>query len=359
MGVQAHKVAVLGSTGIVGQQFVRMLDSHPYFELEALCGSQKSRGVTYEESVKWAVEENLPDKSKDIVISEVKAADFIKKGISIVFSAVPAAIAMNFEHELSQKGLWVFSNSSAYRMEPDVPIIIPEVNPDHIKLVERQIFENKGLIITNANCTTTGLSLALKPLQKFGLQSVNVTTYQALSGAGRNGLPSLDIMGNIIPFIKEEEEKVERETQKILGTMKNGQIENPETEIFATCSRVPVRNGHLLSIVATLKKDVDLEEIAKTFQNFKGIPQAMKLPTAPEIPIIIRNESDRPQPLMDVMAGSPDRARGMAVSLGRMRKKGNKIRFFALVHNTIRGAAGTCILNAELACTMRSHLNEA
>lgn len=357
--MESHKVAVLGSTGIVGQQFVRMLDSHPYFEIEALCGSQRSRGSVYGKTVKWAVEGEIPEKAKDVTITDFKASEFQKKGISIAFSALPAAIAMNIEHELSQKGIWVFSNSSAYRMEPDVPIIIPEVNPEHIKLVERQIYEKKGLILTNPNCTATGLALALKPLQAFGLQSVNVVTYQALSGAGRNGVPSLDILNNVIPYIRDEEEKVERETLKILGDLKNGHIENPDFDIFASCSRVPVRNGHLINVVATLKKNAGLEDIVKAFLQYKGIPQAMKLPTAPQFPITIREENDRPQPLMDCMAGSSDRSKGMVLSLGRIRIKGNKVRFFALVHNTIRGAAGTCILNAELACTMRSHLDEA
>jgi len=343
------KTCVMGCTGLVGQQFIKMLDAHPYFRVAALSSSKKSAGKRYREAVDWIVGGNIPECAVDIVVSNTSVENLIKKGVKVVFSALPSAVAKNIERALANEGLYVFSNASAHRMDSDVPILIPEVNPEHLALIKAQTSQGKGFIVTNSNCSTTGLVLGLKPLWKFGLKSVTVTTYQALSGAGRRGVASLDILGNIIPFIREEEEKIERETRKIFSNIHQEGVKNAELEINASCCRVPIRNGHLESIVIELDEDVDVETISSALSSFRGIPQEMKLPTSPEAPVIVRTEENRPQPVLDRDAGAPERAKGMAVTIGRIRRKGKKINFFLLVHNTIRGAAGTCILNAELA----------
>ncbi len=223
------------------------------------------------------------------------------------------------------------------------------MNPEHLESIKVLTSQGKGFIVTNSNCSTTGLVLGLKPLLNFGLVSVTVTTYQALSGAGRHGIASLDIFGNVIPYIKNEEEKIERETKKIFGRIHKDGVKDASIEVNASCCRVPTRDGHLESIVLELQEDVGIEAIKTTLSSFRGIPQQMKLPTAPEVPIIVKTEENRPQPLLDKDAGTPERAKGMAVTVGRIREKGKRVNLFLLVHNTIRGAAGTCILNAELA----------
>jgi aspartate-semialdehyde dehydrogenase len=234
-------------------------------------------------------------------------------------------------------------------MDSDVPILIPEVNPEHLGLIKAQVSKGMGFIVTNSNCSTTGIVMGLKPLLNFGLKSVTVSTYQALSGAGRHGVASLDIIDNVIPYIKDEEEKIERETKKILGKVYTEGVKDAGLEVNASCCRVPTREGHLESIVVELEEDVDSETISRALSSYRGIPQDLKLPTAPEVPVIVRSEKNRPQPILDRDAGSPERAKGMAVVVGRIRKKGQKVGLFLLVHNTIRGAAGTCILSAELA----------
>lgn len=349
------KICVMGSTGLVGQQFIKMLDSHPFFEIVALSSSEKSVGKKYREAVDWIVGGDIPECAEDIFITNLSGEDLIKIGVKIVFSALPSEAAQEIEKVMAKEGLYIFSNASACRIYSDVPIIIPEVNPDHLELVNTQPSHGNGFVMTNSNCTTTGLVLGLKPLSNFGLESVTVTTYQALSGAGRRGVVSLDIVDNLIPYIREEEEKIERETKKILGKIGKAGIKNADLEVNASCCRVPTRDGHLESVIVELDEDVDIKTISDTLSSFRGIPQEMKLPTAPEVPVIVRTEENRPQPLLDRDAGTPERARGMAVSVGRIRKKGKKVNFFLLVHNTIRGAAGTCILNAELA-VMRNYL---
>lgn len=343
------KVCVMGCTGLVGQQFIKMLDSHSYFEIAALSSSESSEGTIYREAADWIVGGNIPECVKNLVIIETSVEAIKKKGVKVVFSALPSAVARNIERALANEGLYVFSNASAHRMDADVPILIPEVNPDHLKLIKAQASQDGGFIVTNSNCSTTGLVLGLKPLWNFGFESVTVTTYQALSGAGRRGVASLDILGNIIPFIKEEEEKIERETRKIFGKIHQEDVKDAELEINASCCRVPTYSGHLESIIIELDEDVDTKTISNALSSFRGIPQEMKLPTSPEAPVIVRTEENRPQPVLDRDAGAPERAKGMAITIGRIRKKGKKINFFLLVHNTIRGAAGTCILNAELA----------
>lgn len=343
------QACVMGSTGLVGQQFIKMLDSHPFFEIVALSSSEKSAGKKYREAVDWIVGGDVPPCVEDIVITNPTVEELIRMEVKIVFSALPSEVAKELEKGMARKGLYIFSNAGACRMYTDVPIVIPEVNPDHLQLVNTQLSNGNGFVVTNSNCTTTGLVMSLKPILNFGLSSVTVTTYQALSGAGRRGVASLDIVDNLIPHIRDEEEKIERETKKILGKIGKARIKDADLEVNASCCRVPIRDGHLESVIVELDEDADVKTISETLSLFRGIPQEMKLPTAPEVPLIVRNEENRPQPLLDRDAGTPVRARGMAVSVGRIRKKGRKVNFFLLVHNTIRGAAGTCILNAELA----------
>jgi len=339
----------MGCTGLVGQQFVRMLDKHPFFELVALTSSSRSAGKKYACSMNWTASGDIPSPAKDMEILATCAESLLKEEPRIIFSALPAPRAELLEHLLRQKGIFIFSNSSSHRMDEDVPILIPEVNSDHLEIVRKQIFRYQGFIITNSNCSTSGLVMVLKPLERFGIQEVLVTTYQSISGAGRQGLPAMDIAGNAIPFIRNEEEKMEGESKKILGKFNGEKIIPHSLVINASCCRVPVREGHLMSVVIKFEDDVTRETIQEALASFKGAPQEMKLPTAPECPLIVRYEEDRPQPVLDVYAGWPERARGMAVTVGRIHKKARSINLYLLVHNTVRGAAGTCLLSAELA----------
>jgi len=341
--------AVLGCTGLVGQQFVRMLLDHPNFEITALTASAGSEGKKYSEVSDQTQDISFPQNIRDIRLFNTSVDAVAKIGAKVVFSALPAHIAEDIEKPLAARGIFVFSNARTNRMEPKVPILIPEVNPEHLMIVAKSVSEKKGYIVTNSNCSTTGLVIALKPLVDFGIRSVIVSTYQAISGAGRKGLSAFEITGNIIPYIKDEEEKVERETAKILGKLINGCFKPANIVVNASCCRVPVLDGHLETVTVELEREVDIEILSESIRSFRGIPQYLTLPTAPEIPIIVREEKNRPQPVLDVYAGSPERARGMAISVGRIRKKSRRINFVLLVHNTIRGAAGTCILNAEFA----------
>ena len=232
-----------------------------------------------------------------------------------------------------------------------MPLLIPECNPDHLAMAKKQAtFKDGGFIVTNANCSTTGIALPLKAVDKaFGLEFLCVSTYQAVSGAGYPGVPSLDILGNVVPYIKNEEEKMEKELAKILGSVKKGKFVDHPVEMLANCVRVPVENGHLESITFRTEKDASEEQMLKVLASFKAEPQRLKLPTAPIRPIIVRSEPNRPQPIIDVNAGEPERARGMSTTVGRVRKKGTYFKMFVLSHNTIRGGAGGSVLNAELA----------
>lgn len=343
------KVAVMGCTGIVGQQFVRMLQGHPFFELSVLTASDRSAGRKYGETLNWAVGGEIPDPARKMEIQETSAESILESGARVVFSALPAVRAETIESELRRRGLFVFSNASTRRMDDDVPILIPEINPDHLELARCQIERHGGCIITNSNCSASGFALGLKPLLPFGIRTVTVTTFQSISGAGRRGLPAMDIAANLIPFIRNEEGKLEEESKKMLGTFDGRAIAPHPLKINASCCRVPVREGHLLSLVIELENPPEAEEAAKALAEFRAIPQTLRLPTAPEQPIIVRTEEDRPQPILDIQAGTPERARGMAVTAGRIRRKGAWLNLFLLVHNTVRGAAGTCILTAELA----------
>ena len=340
------QTAVLGSTGIVGQQFLRMLAGHPFFELCHLGASANSAGKIYRD-VDWSLDTPPPADFLEMELGGPDAEACINSGASVVFSALPSETAGELEPELAAGGCRVFSNASAHRMNPSVPLIIPEVNPEHLALCSRR--SKKGMIITNANCVTAGLVLALEPLRVFGLRSVILSTYQAVSGAGRQGLSALSTLDNIIPHIASEEEKIEQETRKIFGSIRNGHIDPLFLDINASCCRVPVRNGHLMNLIVELENDASLKDFSRSLAEFRGQPQNLGLPTAPLQPVLIRKERDRPQAALDRTAGRPERAAGMAVTAGRIRKKENRFNFSLLVHNTIRGAAGTCILNAELA----------
>ncbi len=343
------RAAVLGCTGLVGQQFVRMLAGHPRFELTCLTASERSAGKPYGRAGAWCIGGDAPAPAAGLEILQTSAASVLNSGAEVAFSALPASAAERLEPELRRRGLFVFSNASSRRLDPDVPILIPEVNAPHLALAQRQALTYGGAIVTNSNCSTSGLVLVLAPLLHFGLEGVTVMTYQALSGAGRRGVAAMDISANVIPFIRNEEAKMARESKKILGTLAAEGIRDLDIEVNAACCRVPVREGHLLGLRLDFGTAVEAEAVKNALSRFRSLPQDLALPTAPEQPIVVREEEDRPQPALDAWAGQPERARGMAVSVGRVRGSGRSINCFALVHNTVRGAAGTCVLTAELA----------
>ena len=322
------------------------MENHPYFNTRFITASEERFGKLYGETVNWLIGGDIPSYAKKIKVESFDIKNFKKNNIKIVFSALPPDVALKIEKELAYKGYYVFSNSRAYRYNGNVPILIPEVNPEHINIIKNQLKTQKGFIITNANCSTTGLVLALRPLLKFGISKIIVSTYQALSGAGYPGVPSIEINGNVIPYIPDEEEKIKIETNKILGRFTDNKIISNNLPVFANCVRVPVRDGHLESVVIEFEKEIDINSIKKSFRNLSSIKD---LPTSPIKPIILREEENRPQPILDVNAGQPERAKGMSITIGRIKKQEKQVRFFLLVHNTIRGAAGNSVLNAEYA----------
>lgn len=342
-------VAVLGATGNIGQRFVSLLQDHPIFEPTVLCASEGKVGGRLGDH--WRLDDVALD--PDVGETELQPLDpqvLVRSGVVAAFSALPAEVAGDLEAEAARHGVKVFSNASSHRMEDNVPLLVPEVNPDHLALVERQrAYRDGGFLTTNPNCSITGLVLALKPLaDAFEFSEVHVSTYQALSGAGYPGVPSLDIVANVVPFIEGEEEKMRREAKKILGAWTQGMVPSP-IDVWANCVRVAVREGHLEALSIPLQEDVEPEDVARVLSSFRGEPQRRKLPTAPKQPLLVRSEPNRPQPLLDVNAGEPERARGMAVTVGRIRVTGRNLRFFVLSHNTLRGGAGGSLLNAELA----------
>lgn len=340
--------AILGCTGMVGRQFVRMLEDHPFFRIKCLFASKTSAGKMVGDYGEWIGENELSGRIRRMIIQEFDLKQLRENQVKVVFSALPAGIARDIEGAIRREGLAVFSNASAFRMDHDVPILIPEVNETHLMLIDKQKSLYGGFVVTNSNCSASGLVMALKPIMGFGLRSISVSTYQAISGGGLNGVRAWDIQGNILPFIRGEEEKMITESRKILGDVRSGNIETWDVHINASCCRVPVRNGHLESVVLELENEVELSALTEAWRSFRASPQTLLLPTAPDQPIIVRTEENRPQPVEDCLAGTPIRARGMSVTIGRIRKQENWIQFFLLVNNTIRGAAGTCILNAEL-----------
>ena len=344
-----YPVAVLGATGLVGQHFVRMLEGHPDFEIALLAGSERSTGRPYAAAVEWTAGGDLPSQAGKTTVQPASVEAVIASGARVVFSALPASAAGAAEDALQSRGLAVFTNASARRGDPDVPVVVPEINPDHLVRAARRKTNRGGFIAADSNCSTAGLALLLAPLRPFGIRSVTVTTFQAISGAGRRGLAAMDIAGNCVPFIRGEEEKLAREPGRIFGTLEaDGFIPWP-VPVRASCCRVPVREGHLLSVSVEFEGAVGEDAAAEALASFRGLPQEMGLPSAPERPVIVRTEDNRPQPALDVWAGTPARARGMAVTAGRLRSRGRILDLFGLVHNTVRGAAGACLLTAELA----------
>ena len=340
------RVGVLGATGAVGQRFVQMLEGHPWFELSVLCASQRNTGKRYADACNWLLRGDMPPHLRDCVLQE------IAPGIDcqLVFSALPSGPARTIEAELAAAGYIVCSNASAYRYEPDVPLLIPEVNPEHVGLIDLQRRQRgwPGFITTNPNCSTTHLVSALHPLHEaFGVRKVFVVTMQAVSGAGYTGVPSMDVIDNVIPFINAEEEKMEsREPQKLLGTFDGKAVQMADFVVSAHCNRVPVRNGHLAAVSVEFARRPSLEDVRRAWAEYKPLPQRMGLPSAPDEAILYREEADRPQPRMDRLAGSVP---GMTTVVGRLRADPLlHVKFLALGHNTIRGAAGGSLLNAEL-----------
>lgn len=337
---QKIPVGVLGATGSVGQKFVELLAGHPWFEIVALAASSGSIGKPYGEAARWLLSTPLPERLARMPV--VPCAPGLP--CRLVFSALDAAVAGEIETELATAGYVVVSNARNHRTDPDVPLLVPEINADHLRLLERQR-HRPGALVTNPNCSTTGLVLALKPLlDAFGLEAVHVVTLQAASGAGYPGVASLDLLDNIIPYISGEEEKVESEPGKILGSYQDGAIVAREFPISATCTRVPVLDGHTECVSVKLREKPPVEEIIRVWEEFSGPPQELDLPTAPRRPVHHFAEERYPQPrLHRGLEG------GMAVSVGRLRPcQLFDYKFVALSHNTVRGAAGGALLNAEL-----------
>lgn len=333
-------VAILGATGSVGQKFVLLLANHPWFEIKALAASEKSQGKTYKEAVHWIQQEPIPENVAHMIVEQAAPPLAAK----VIFSGLDASVAGEIEKAFAESGAHVISNTRNYRMDPTVPLLIPEVNPGHLELLKSQSFK-QGKIITNPNCSTIGLSLALKPLHdQFEIESVHVVTFQAVSGAGYPGVASLDILDNVIPYIGDEERKMETETLKILGEQKNQTIEHAKIKISAQCNRVPVSEGHLECVSVKFKQKPKEEEIIHAWRSFQAEPQKLELPTAPKHPLYYFAENNFPQPKKH-----RDLDKGMAVSIGRLRPCPLfDYKFVILSHNTIRGAAGCAVLNAEL-----------
>jgi aspartate-semialdehyde dehydrogenase len=336
-------VGILGATGIVGQRFIQMLEHHPWFEVAWLAASDRSEGRPYSDAARWRLKTAIPASVAKMTVAPAQPEGAPK----IIFAALDASIARELEPCFADAGCAVVSNSSALRMQADVPLVIPEVNGDHIALLETQAWhkKSKGFAVTNPNCSAIGLVLALAPLHRqFQLESVMAVTMQAVSGAGYPGVASLDILGNVIPYIKNEEEKMEEETQKLLGTLNGGSVVPAPFSMSAQCNRVAVEDGHTESVSVRLKKKAKAEEIIAAWNEFSAEPQKLRLPSAPEKPVVYLTAPDRPQPRFDIDLGG-----GMTTAVGRLRPC-NVLdwKFTILSHNTIRGAAGAALLNAEL-----------
>ena len=333
-------VAILGATGSVGQKFIELLADHPWFEIRELCASDKSSGKKYKDAVDWFLTSPLPKNVGEITVQTCESV--LKSGV--IFSGLDSSVAGEVETNFANAGYTVISNSKNHRMDDDVPLLIPEVNPDHLELIKVQKF-GKGCIVTNPNCSVIGLALALKPLaDNFGIESVNVVTMQAISGAGHPRVVKLDIEDNVIPLINGEEPKVESEPLKILGEVNKNHITFSDFRISAQCNRVNVTDGHTECVQVKLKKKINKDEIVNAWKNFSSVPQKLNLPLAPVHPIHYSDDESFPQP-----KHHRNNDKGMAVSIGRLREDPIfDYRFVILSHNTVRGAAGGAILCAEL-----------
>src|SRR6266566_1781045 len=338
-----YRVGILGATGMVGQRFIQLLQSHPQFEISALAASDRSQGKAYADACSWRLAGEMPVSVRSLVVQPPAPP----LECNLIFSSLPGDAAREAEGSFARAGYPVISNSSAFRMDDDVPLLIPEVNHEHLRLLNTQPsrLASGGFIVTNPNCSTIMIALALAPLhQRFGVESVVATTMQALSGAGYPGVASLDILDNVLPFIAGEEEKIENETRKILGDADGDRIGAARMKVSAQCNRVNVADGHMAAVCVKLNKSADLEAVCEALASFRSLPQQLGLFSAPEFPIILRAERDRPQPRLDREAGN-----GMGVTIGCLKRDTIlDYRFVALSHNTIRGAAGAAILNAEL-----------
>lgn len=341
--MQKIEVGILGATGTVGQRFVQLLENHPWFDLRWLAASDRSAGKRYREACSWQLEGPPPAAAAEQVVEECVPG----RGPKLVFSSMSSSLAGDIERDFAAAGHIVVSNSSHYRMTPDVPLLVPEINPDHLGLLAAQRRERdwEGAIVTNPNCAAVVLVMPLAALRPFGIRKVMVTTFQAVSGAGYPGVPSLDILGNVIPYIGgDEENKVESEPQKILGRLEDGQIRPLPFTVSASCNRVPSIEGHLVTASVELEQRPGREEILRALCGFSGLPQERDLPSAPKRPIHLMDAVDRPQPRKD--AGLE---KGMATAVGRLRECSIlDWKFVALSHNVLRGAAGAALLNAEL-----------
>ncbi|HMF74427.1 MAG TPA: aspartate-semialdehyde dehydrogenase [Bryobacteraceae bacterium] len=336
------EVGILGGTGMVGQHFIRFLQGHPWFKLTWLGASDRSAGKKLKDATAWRLDGGMPGTSAEITVSESKPGSAPR----LVFSAMDASIATEIERDFAQAGHIVVSNSRNHRMELDVPLVVAEVNPGHLELVRAQQRNRgwKGMIVTNPNCSTIVLTMALAPLAKFGIQRIVAATMQAVSGAGYPGVASMDILANVIPFIGSEEEKMQQETQKILGGIAGGQSQPLDARVSAHCNRVAVVDGHVVTTSVEFSSKPTVAEAQAALEQFQSIPQERKLPSAPARPVIYMPEPDRPQPRRDAA-----RENGMSVFVGRLRAcPVLDLKFVACGHNTIRGAAGAAVLNAEL-----------
>ncbi len=336
------QVGILGATGMVGQHFIEFLQGHPWFEVKWLGASDRSAGKKYREVTAWCLSGAMPESVAELTVEECRPG----RGPRLMFSAMDAGVALEIERAFAAAGHTVVSNARNHRMEPDVPLLVPEINPDHLGLLaeQRRVRGWPGSIVTNPNCSTVVLSLALAPLKPFGISRVVATTMQAISGAGYPGVASMDIQANVIPFISGEEEKMQQETQKVLGEISGGTVRPLPARVSAHCNRVPVVHGHTVAASVDLSQTPRETDLLAAFEAFSGLPQKRQLPSAPKKPVIYLPDKDRPQPRRDV-----ERERGMAVFVGRLRPcPVLSYKFVATGHNTIRGAAGAAVLNAEL-----------
>jgi len=336
------EVGILGGTGMVGQHFIRFLQGHPWFKLTWLGASDRSAGKKLKDATSWRLDGEMPAAAAGLMVCDSKPGGAPR----IVFSAMDASVATEIERAFAQAGHVVVSNSRNHRMEPDVPLIVPEINPGHLALIHSQQKNRgwKGMIVTNPNCSTVVLTMALAPLVRFGILRVIAATMQAVSGAGYPGVASMDILGNVVPFVSGEEEKMQQETQKILGSVSNGQALPLNTRVSAHCHRVAVTDGHTVAASVELDSKPALDDVQRALASFRGLPQERNLPSAPPQPVMYLADQDRPQPRRDV-----SRENGMTVFVGRLREcPVLDVKFVACGHNTIRGAAGAAVLNAEL-----------
>ena len=343
------EVGILGATGMVGQHFVKFLQDHPWFDLQWLGASDRSTGKKYRDAMTWHLGGGAPESAADIVVQPCEPSNGAGKAPRLLFSAMDASVATEIEQSFARAGHIVVSNARNHRMERDVPLLVPEVNPDHVKLVPAQQRARgwKGQIVTNPNCSTVALTMGLGPLKQFGITRVVATTMQAISGAGYPGLASMDIVGNVIPFVGGEEEKMQQETQKILGEFRGDHIEPLAARVSAHCNRVAVVDGHTVAVSVEFSSKPAEADLRHAFECFTGIPQQRQLPSAPPRPVIYMEEANRPQPRKDA-----ERERGMAAFVGRLRAcPVLDYKFVVLAHNTVRGAAGAAVLNAELMCS--------